>query len=362
WLDQMETEHDNLRAALEWSLTSYPIKALELANAVGGFWSARDYNNEARSLCATILEKTESTENIDGLRAQVFAILGWTSITTGHHKEGRVAAEEGIRLARKVNETKIIIRCSGILALSCLFLGDIDVALKVAEKAEILARKENLGIEHAMILTTLAQLTYTTSHDAPRAKAYVDEAVKVGKDAGFQWSDSMSAFGMAQVAGMLGDLEAAKEKFKESEEYALKFGNKRIVYSSRSELAHIQRLHGKLDEPLATYRDLLPKWNQLGHRAAVAHELECIAFILIKKEEPERAATLLGAAEAIRTQIDSPMTQKEQEEYNNEVARLRSGMDDDEFKSYWAKGNALTIDEAIELASDESYTKFTTPP
>jgi hypothetical protein len=108
-----------------------------------------------------------------------------------------------------------------------------------------------------------------------------------------------------------------------------------------------------LDEPLATYRDLLPRWNQLGHLAAVAHELECIAFILIRKEEPERAASLMAAAGAIRKVIDSPMTHKEQEEFDNEVASLRSGISDDEFNTHWSNGSSMTIDDAIELALSE---------
>jgi tetratricopeptide (TPR) repeat protein len=353
WLDQMEAEHDNLRAALEWGITSDPIKALELANAVGGFWGARDYGNETRSTCSAILAKTERTENVDSLRAKVFGILAWASITSGYPKEGRDAAKEGIKLARKVNDAKTFARCSSILALTSIFLGDIDTALRVGKEVEELARRENYNLELSMILTTLAQAIYSSTHDAPRAKAYIEEAVKIGKAAGSQWTDTMSAFGVAQVAGMLGDLESAREKFEESAKYALRFGNKRLVYSSQSELAHIQRKHGKLDEPLATYRDLLPRWNQLGHLAAVAHELECIAFILIRKEEPERAASLMAAAGAIRKVIDSPMTHKEQEEFDNEVASLRSGISDDEFNTHWSNGSSMTIDDAIELALSE---------
>ena len=354
WLDQMDAEHDNLRAALEWSITSDPLKALELANALGGFWSARDYTSESRSLCKIILSKTEQFENVDILRSKILGILAWTSVTSGHPKDARAAAEEGVILARKANDTKNLARCSSILTLACLFLGDIDTALKVGKEAEALARKENHKMELALILTVLAQVIYSTSHDAPRAKAYVEESLKVGKAAEMQWTDTMSAFGMAQVAGMLGDLDAAREKFEESAEHALKFGNKRIVYSSQSELAHIQRIHGKLDEPLATYRDLLPKWNQLGHRAAVAHELECIAFILIKKEELERAITLMAAAEMIRKVIDSPMTQREQDEFDREVASLRSVIDEKEFASFWTRGNEMTIEQVIEFALENS--------
>jgi hypothetical protein len=131
-------------------------------------------------------------------------------------------------------------------------------------------------------------------------------------------------------------------------------GNKRIVYSSNSELAHILREHGQLDDALNLYANLLPKWKDLGHRSAVAHELECTAFILTKKEEPARAATLLGAAEALREAIDSVMTQMEKVEYAKEIETLQAGMGEAEFKLNWKKGRSLSMGEAIELATKES--------
>ena len=63
-------------------------------------------------------------------------------------------------------------------------------------------------------------------------------------------------------------------------------GNMRIVYSCHSELAHILRRHGEIDEALELYKGVLPKWKELGHRAAVAHELECMPSFSRKKISP----------------------------------------------------------------------------
>ena len=139
----------------------------------------------------------------------------------------------------------------------------------------------------------------------------------------------------------------------ESAEIANGFGNKRIVYSSHSELAHVLREHGELDEPLEIYRDLLPKWKDLGHRPAVAHELECIAFILSKKGKTERAAQLLGAAEALREKSDSTMTTIEQAEYEKEVSALQEKMDAVDLEKAWSEGRGMSMDEAIENALRE---------
>ncbi len=300
-----------------------------------------------------ILEKTESMPDVDGDRARIYGVLGWTSVTTGEHKAGRTAAERALSLAKKTDDATTIVRAYSTLALTSIFLGDYPAAQHAVMQGEKLARQQGLRSELAWILSTHAQMAYISERDVAQAKTYLDEAAKVAREVGFRWASSFSAFGLARVAAVLGDLETARAGFKESAEMAMKMGNKRIVYSSQSEFAHILREHGELDEPLATYRDLLPKWKDLGHRAAVAHELECIAYILMRKEEPARAATLLGAAEALQEVIDSVMTKVEQVEYQKEISDLRAGLDEAEFQESWSMGRAMKMDEAIEYALKE---------
>jgi hypothetical protein len=116
----------------------------------------------------------------------------------------------------------------------------------------------------------------------------------------------------------------------------------------------VLRENGELDEPLSLYRDLLPKWRDLGHRAAVEHELECIAYILGKKDEPNRAVMLLGAADHLRKLIESNPTPLELVEYERELAVLRGKMDETEFARAWQEGQRLNMDQAIALAIREN--------
>ena len=166
-----------------------------------------------------------------------------------------------------------------------------------------------------------------------------------------EWATAMSLFGMARVAAGMGDLETARAKFKQSADLARKMGNKRQMYSCYSELAHILRENGELEEPLGIYRDLLPKWKDLGHRAAVAHELECIAYILSKKDQPQRAVTILGAADSLRRTIGSTATPLELVEYESELSSLHEKMDGAAFQSAWQEGQRLNMEEAIALAA-----------
>jgi tetratricopeptide (TPR) repeat protein len=193
-------------------------------------------------------------------------------------------------------------------------------------------------------------LAFSGYRDPARAKLYLEEALSLAPTLQNKWATAMSLFGMGRVAGIMGDLATARTKLLESAGLAKKLGNKRQMYSCYSELAHVLRENGELDEPLSIYRDLLPKWRDLGHRAAVAHELECIAYILAKKGQPQRAVTILGAADSLRKLIDSLATPVELSEYEMEVTALREKIDATMFERAWEEGQRLSLEEAIALA------------
>ena len=350
WLDRMEREHDNLRAALEWAASNHPDKALNLIYTVGNFWVARDYNTEARRWCQMILERATEVPDMDGERAKVYGILGWSSIGIGDHKTGREAAEAGIALTRKVNDFKTMGRLLGLVALACIFQGDFPATERALAEAEALARQTGLVEQLATVLTTRAQLAFAGYGNMEQSRAYLEEALRLAPAIQNDWATAMTLFGMGRIAGVMGDLATARAKFLASADLARKIGNKRQMYSCYSELAHVLRENGELDEPLAIYRDLLHKWKDLGHRAAVAHEMECIAYILARQRYFQQAATLLGAADGLRKTIDSIPTLLEQAEYQQELSALHDALPQSEFEIAWAVGQKLSMEDAINLA------------
>src|SRR5512139_271523 len=59
WLRRLEAEHDNLRAALEWSLKSQPEDGLRIAAVLREFWDTHGHLTEARKWLETILNATK---------------------------------------------------------------------------------------------------------------------------------------------------------------------------------------------------------------------------------------------------------------------------------------------------------------
>jgi hypothetical protein len=158
------------------------------------------------------------------------------------------------------------------------------------------------------------------------------------------------------MAKFRGNYAEARLQYAACEPIFREMGDRHRVNMVKSELAHIERYEGHFDKAEAMYRETLPEWQRIGHRAAIAHQLECFGAIAIFREQDQRAAHLFGAAEVLREKIKIPMTQPERQEYERVIASLREGMDKDAFTSAWAEGRAMSMEQAIQFALEVTTT------
>ena len=121
-----------------------------------------------------------------------------------------------------------------------------------------------------------------------------------------------------------------------------------------SEVAHELRQAGDLEKALHYYRKGILLWQGFGHRAAVAHQLECFGFIALEQRKHKRAATLLSIAENLRGLSNSLRTPAEQKEYEESKNKLQAQMTESAFNNAWNEGLAMTMEKAIETALEDS--------
>ena len=96
-------------------------------------------------------------------------------------------------------------------------------------------------------------------------------------------------------------------------------------------------------------RSLSMVW-ELGNREDSIESIEALAGVAGATGEAARGAMLLGAAEALREKIQSPVAPVARCEYERDLARIRDQLDSRSFAAAWAKGRAMTLEQAIELA------------
>ena len=249
-------------------------------------------------------------------------------------------------LARELSDQYILMVALGFFAISGsaqqLFEQKI---VRAAEECLALARFLNSPFYTGISLNVLAGYEMQRGN-AQAAQAYLAESANGGN---FMRAMANFQFG----TGLLhsdADNSRALAYFQESRHQFEILENSFFVAILTSQIAHVRRYNGDLDAAEEEYRKSLAELHWQGHGPAVAHELECLAFIARRRGALERAASLLGAAEALREQIKVPMADDEQTEYVLELTTLSQVLAVDLLQKAWLAGRKMNIDEAVSYA------------
>jgi predicted ATPase/class 3 adenylate cyclase len=356
WLDRLDSEIENLGAALEWALETDPEAAIRMAVALLDYWIARvpSPENAARIVAAIeagrrILagppEPTRDqqilTVRLLGLAARKWSLSGSADIGIGW-------AEEAVALARELGDPRARIDA---------MLGHTTARIFRGARGDIRGWLDEVILESTQIGDWFS-VAYATSGVAVSLGSVdpgnVEELLALGSDAAHRSGNphviAMTAMGQGNMLARSGRFDEARSRLQEAIDRFAELGDERLADACRSEVAHVLRRSGELDEALALYRITIQRWVRTGNRGAVAHQLESIAFALIVQGATERAARLLGAAESLREAARSPMIQSEHIEHDEWLARLRGDAEPAIVSAALAAGRGMTMSDAVTLA------------
>jgi predicted ATPase/class 3 adenylate cyclase len=356
WLHRLEDEHDNLRSALGWALENDPQAALRMACSLSIFWLSRSYLTEGCNWCQAAISHAEASPSagpdLDRMRAEAYAALAMISINRGDHRTGQNASQQAVSLARQLEDSYLLARALNFLGLSSAFLGDEALAFGSLHESEAICRKFDYRDDLAGVLLSLAYITLEIHgpREADQLQSHLKESLVLSQGS-VDPDAAVRAEGiLARLAFFRGNLHEARIHADRMLDLHREMGDQRSITGHQSEMAHVARRMGNYREALALYRETLPDWQKIGHRGAVAHQLECMAFIAKAQEQGEGAVRLMSVADALRQASSSPRTPQEQIEYDGELAGLRAGMDKKTFDLLWAEGQSMSMEQAIDLA------------
>jgi predicted ATPase/class 3 adenylate cyclase len=349
-LNQLEQEHDNVRAGLEWGLSRDPPAALQMATDLNYFWRRRGYGAEGLQWLAEALARVPATTPAaTAQRAAGLVALGNLCLHQGLLRESRVRLEEAVVLSRQAGERATLALALGGLSLSVSWLGDHDLMKALLTEAAALVQEINDEALEAQLLDLNAQLAFL-SHDHATARASIHRALALLQRAGNPWQLGITLMGLGMLDEAEGRLDEARHNLLQAERNFRHIGDASLATGMLSHRAHLERRAGNLSEAAAQYARTIQDYLEIGHRAAVLHEVECLAFIAIRRGQAAHAARLLGAAEALRDSANSPMTAAERVEYDEHLAALRAQANVQTIAAAWQAGRALSLEAAVALA------------
>jgi predicted ATPase/DNA-binding SARP family transcriptional activator/DNA-binding CsgD family transcriptional regulator len=358
WMSLLEEDHDNLRAALSWSLEHGEAEtALRLAGALPVFWGARGHGSEGVSWLERVLdvggdappaaraaallglgdllrrsgferaqahleEALELYEKIgNGWRtAQTLCMLGWVTSYRGDTVRARTLLEKGLALLRESGDRKLLPAFLGTLAAVELDAGDFERALSLWEESLAIERKRGSPVG---ISANLANMGYAelVRGDPERATALFDESLALAKEAKDQELVAGSLMGLGIAATLRGDPERAQAPLRES----------------------------------------LAMQLEMGRMIDLAEDLEGLAEAAGALGQHLRAMRLWGAAVALREDIGVPWRPFERRLHEPQLAAARSRLDEAPRETAFGEGKAMGLEEAVEYALSEEPSTLESP-
>ena len=361
WRYRAEEEAENFRAALEWGLENHVEETVRLAGHFCTICSWLSKHSEGLALVKSALERAHSLPPVEGealirrqkIIAKALFAQGTVAFGTGNMPLLMQSLKEAIAISRMTGD-KLMLGYSLEMFFSASTFMQVEGAEEAArEGLKIFTEEINDRWGLSMAYQNMAWLA-NRQGDLIAKDKYFHKIKELLRDIPFSFQAGLFCLGMGMIESVQRNYDTAQQLFEEGLKIFGRLRNKYFHTALRSELGHVARHSGDIRQARKIYHDTLPEWKDLGNRAAIAHQLECFAFLAVADEEPQRAIKLFGAAEALRARVQASMTELERLEYNQAVAQLRSMLTEPEFDACWVEGRAINMEQAIELALEKT--------
>lgn len=358
WLERLEAEHDNFRAALESSLAADPDRAGSLAAALWQFWYRRGYYHEARRWLEDAVDVAD--EMAPATRASVLTAAASFAHLQCEYALARDRLEQALSVYEQLGD-----EAGAATALQRLG----SVAREQAQYGRAVALQEqSLALWRALddpigIADSLHHLGFATwlAAEFGRAREFTAEAlerfralgelqevaavtVNLGVIAHYQGDDQRAAALLDEALGLAQDCE-----YQEGMAWALH--ERGVIAAGTQELGEAAEL---LTDALELHRRLGDQWR-------TARVVEDIAGSLVTPVEPGLAAVLLAAADAARERLGAPVPLAERPAHEGYVEALERALEPDELDAMRVRGRTMSLDDAAREASTAASRLYVGP-
>ena len=308
WLAALDSEHQNLRAAIEY-VRGAGEKELELrfVAALWFFWIVHGHLTEGMTTVERALEGSTSQPPL--LRADALRTVAALAHRLGDTRRAKMYAKESVGLYREVGD---------------------------------------LGGE-AAALTTLAGAALVEG-DGARARELYEQALDSTRNLNDPFRLASALGNLGYLLLMEGDNDRAGKLFEEGLIVFRRLSSEEGVARSLLNLGFASWQRSAFSEAAALMRESLRRFATIGSREGIAYCLEGLAAEAVSEGNGARAARLLGASEAVCLSLELTLDPFELALHRWSAAEGRRVLGEDVFEREFAAGKALSVDAAAELA------------
>lgn len=347
WLLRLDAEHDNIRAALAWAADHSHEQGMRLASALWRYWATHGLLTEGHTwLCRFLDSPAHAAESV---RAKAFSSLGNLSLDLGDYHAASEAYQEALTAWERLEHTRGIADALNGQGLVDWYRGDYESARRRHEQSLELRRK--IGDRHGQgnSLTNLGNAV-KDSGDPHTARELHQQALAIRQSLGHRVGVGYSYLNLGDVSRRLGDAADAITMFSKCLAAFQEAGDTLGIGYALQGLGLAKKLAGDAQGANAHFAEAIRMRLGLGDRRGVIESIEGIASVAASLDHVPVAATLFGAAHALREQIGAQLPEPDRLLYGPVIETIRRMLPQATFSASWNTGTRLSLPESADLA------------
>jgi predicted ATPase/class 3 adenylate cyclase/Tfp pilus assembly protein PilF len=354
WLQRLEAEHDNMRAALSWALGQEMVElTLRLAGALWRFWWTQGYDSEGRRW----LEEALAMDGRALIESRAMALAGVGALAShqGDFDRAEEALEEGLELLVGEVTERSEIKLHLLLTLGTVALerADYSKATRLFEECLALSRQEGNEWGLARSVMSLATVIHEQG-DLERATQLFEDGIDLFRKRGDKLGLAWCLINLGLAVYSRGDLGRAANLTEEGVGLLRELGVGADLSIGLCNLGWMALSQNDLSESTDYYEESLRLASDTGMEPVVLTTLEGYACLAGARREAQRAARLWGAAQTIQEAKGIPRDTYWLAEADSRIAAVRSSLGEQTWEKVLAEGREMTLEEVVSYVLEAS--------
>ncbi len=345
WLDLLEADRDNLRAALRWAIDQgEAATALRMGAALWPFWFRRGYVVEGRTWLERALEADPG--DIPDIRAKALHRLGNLALDLADYARADAFYAAGLALWREVGDQHRIADALNGQGLVAAHRGDYVRARALHEEA--LAIRRALGDDYGIGLSLNNLGTVASAvGDIATARSLFETTLATWQHLDNAHGVAYAHFHLGRIARSQGDAARARRSVEEALDRFQRLGDRPGVASARHGLGDLARDDGDDAAAVAHYQEALDLWQELGDKRGI---IECLEGLAAVASNRRTAARLFAAASTWRAALGAPVAPADRVAQERDIDAVRRALGPAQFAKETDSGRTLDLADATALA------------
>jgi tetratricopeptide (TPR) repeat protein len=281
WLERLDVERGNFRAALTWfvDIRGELEKGLRLAGALGWFWNIRSYVSEGRHWLDKVLLKGKCIQ--PAIYAKALNVAGSLAWEQSDLARARTYFQESIGLFRDLGPEHAwdLAMALGGYGNVVMYLDDQEALQRAAEESYGLFNQLDDQWGKGLSLCLIGE-AHLLKHDYERAYSCFEGATSQLRKTGDRWATGVALMDWGYTNSIQGNLDLARKQLEESIALHREIGERFIQSLSINILAQVEQQQGNNQRAMALYSESLDLLRKMGIEARIADVQYNLAYFV----------------------------------------------------------------------------------